>query len=64
MFLASSLIISIIDIRTLGWPEESIRRAKWFIYMTNWALLGLTLQALIAAYLATKYHLALGNKGE
>jgi hypothetical protein len=66
VYLFVGLVITLVDIRTLGmfsWPQNAIFRFKWAIYVTNWTALILFTQAVIAAVLATKNHLTSGQSG-
>ncbi|XP_059472181.1 protein rolling stone-like [Neocloeon triangulifer] len=61
VYLLTGVMLNIIDLhaleRGLEWPQSLIHRAKWFIYLTNWTLMILTAQALIAAVLAVEHQL-------
>ncbi|XP_059470781.1 protein rolling stone-like [Neocloeon triangulifer] len=63
-YLFVGLIITIVDIRTLGqlsWPENVFFRLKWAVYVTNWSAVIVFAQAVMAAVLATKHHLTSGQ---
>jgi hypothetical protein len=68
VYLVTGMLVNLIDVpaleKGLEWPDSFTHRAKWFIYMTNWASLILTAQAVMAAKLATDYHFSRENTGK
>jgi hypothetical protein len=60
IYLVTGLLLNWVDLRILEegleWPSSLTHRAKWFVYVTNWASLILTVQAVLAAVLASDYH--------
>ncbi|KAF4521805.1 hypothetical protein B566_EDAN011390 [Ephemera danica] len=64
LYFLCALGVSIAEPRFLGKSESGERRAKWPVYLTNWAYVLLTSHVTLAAVLATKHHLNLGKPAE
>jgi len=68
VYLVTGMLVNLVDLSALeeglDWPLSFTHRAKWFIYLTNWASLILTAQAIMAAILATDYLFSQDKSGK
>ncbi|CAB3365528.1 Hypothetical predicted protein [Cloeon dipterum] len=61
VYLVSTLLIELIDFKNVSSPERVARTLKWPIHLTSWNTAVLTLQAVLSALLASKFHLSLSS---